>query len=312
MASNLAPIVLFTYNRPDHTLKTLAALSHNLYAHESELFVFCDGAKHPDDEELVQSVRDVVRSKQWCGKVHIVERASNWGLANSIIDGVTEMCKKFGKVIVLEDDLVTSPYFLEYMNHALDRYTESSQVMQISGHMYPLDLKTDTDAIFLPYTSCWGWATWNRAWKFFDVNASAYFQIKNNKQIQDRFNLKGSYPYFKMLEDQLDGKISSWAIRWYLSVFSNDGLVLHPAKTLVSNIGVDGSGTHGGVDDINEFVHNESIRYFPETIEIDNLSIDLVASHLTISDRGNKTIKSKIKFLVKKFKLDKIYSKYKY
>jgi hypothetical protein len=297
MASNLAPIILFTYNRPDHTLKTLAALSHNLYAHESELFVFCDGAKHPDDEELVQSVRDVVRSKQWCGKVHIVEQASNRGLANSIIDGVTEMCKEFGKVIVLEDDLVTSPYFLEYMNHALDLYAEASEVMQISGHMFPVDLKTETDAIFLSFTTSWGWATWERAWKSFDPDATSYSDLENNKHLQYQFNLNGSYPYFNMLKDQLNGKINSWAIRWYLSVFMAEGLTLHPKKSLVSNIGFDGSGTHCGKDDVDNFVYNQSITSFPTKNKIDNLFFESITSYLKLSS-NSKRMKSRISRLL--------------
>ncbi len=303
MASSLAPIVLFAYNRPAHTLKTLEALSNNFYAQESELFVFCDGAKHLDDEHLVQNVRAVVRSKPWCGKMQVVERITNWGLANSIIDGVTKLCEEFGKVIVLEDDLVTSPYFLGYMNQALDLYTESGRVMQISGHMFPVDLKVDTDkdSVFLPYTSSWGWATWERAWKSFDRDAKAYTDLKQNKQLQYQFNLNGSYPYFNMLEDQLSGKINSWAIRWYLSVFMEEGLILHPAKSLVKNIGFDGSGTHCGKDNVNNIVYNEAISSFPDKLIIDRLFLESISSYLSSSNHSNQ-MKSRISRLVARFK----------
>jgi hypothetical protein len=288
MSARLAPIALFTYNRTEHTLKTLAALSQNIHARESDLFIFCDGAKHVEDEESVRRVRDVVKSQQWCGNVRVIERSTNWGLANSIISGVTELCSEFGKVIVLEDDLVTSPYFLEYMNRSLELYTEDPQVMQVSGHMFPLDDKVSTKAVFLPFTTSWGWATWDRAWQSFDPSAGHYASLDRNKQLQRKFNLNGSYPYFKMLENQMQGKINSWAIRWYLSVFMAEGLTVYPTKSLVSNIGFDGSGTHCGNSDILNFVHDGSIESFPTEIEIDNLFFESITSYLRLSTNHDR------------------------
>jgi hypothetical protein len=241
-----APILFFTYKRPDHTRQALQSLAQNEGSQESELFIFCDAPKRAEDEEAVRQVREVIRTQQWCGKVHIIERETNMGCANSIISGVTEICEKYGRVIVLEDDLVLSPFFLDYMNRALDLYEDNPQVMQISGHMFPVNLDVETDAVFLPFSTSWGWATWQRSWKYFDPGMSGYAQLTSNKKLRYKFDLNGSYPYFKMLEEQIDGKIDAWCIRWYLSTFLLGGLTLYPTQSLVSNIGFDGSGTHCG------------------------------------------------------------------
>jgi hypothetical protein len=242
-SENHAPIALFVYKRPDHTRKALDALIKNPEFSESKFFVYCDGPRHDTDISLVQAVRDLVRSYSLPNIVQ-VERDRNLGLANSIITGVTELCDKYGKVIVLEDDLVVSPFFLNYMNSALQRYEADDQVMQISGHMFPLKLETDTDAIFLPFTTSWGWATWGRAWKIFDPNMHGFDRLKADKSLRFRFNINGTYQYFGMLQKQANGEIDSWAIRWYLSVFLQNGITLYPTKSLVGNTGFDGSGTH--------------------------------------------------------------------
>ena len=148
---------------------------------------------------------------------------------------------------MLEDDLETSPDFLCYMNGALDKYRDEAKVMQISGHMFDVKIKAENDAIFLSFVTSWGWATWKRAWDCFDPSMADYAQIKNNSKLMHKFNLEGAYDYFKMLQSQLHGRIDSWAIRWYLSVFMQNGLILYPSKSFVRNIGFDGSGTHCGV-----------------------------------------------------------------
>lgn len=245
---NLAPIALFAYNRPEHLRKTLESLQINEYAESSELFIFSDGPKpnaSEKDIKKIEEVRKIIREKNWCGKVNIIEAENNKGLADSIIDGVTKVVNEYGKVIVLEDDLVSSPYFLDYMNKALEKYENEERVMQISGYMFPVEFtKPLSDAMFLPFTTTWGWATWKRAWKYFDETMNGYEKLKNNKQLRYKFDMEGTYPYFKLLEQQKRGKVSSWGIVWYLSVFMNNGLTLHPIQTLVSQTGFGKSATH--------------------------------------------------------------------
>jgi hypothetical protein len=280
-----APIAFFAYKRPNHTQRALESLRRNESADQSELFVFCEGPKRPEEQEAVQQVRDLVRSKQWCGKVHITEQACNYGLADSIISGVTDICQRYGRVIVLEDDLVLSPYFLSYMNQALESYQENNQVMQVSGYMFPIELSVAEESTFLPVASSWGWATWQRAWEHFDPHMSGYTQLKASKALRDQFDLNGSYYYFSMLEGQKDGKTDSWAIRWYLSVFMQAGLVLYPTQSLVSNIGCDGSGTHYNKKNSNSSSRNgnlstKKIAVLPKSAKVDEAVINAVSTYL--------------------------------
>ena len=241
----LAQIALFVYNRPQHTRRTVGALQKNELAEKSDLVIFSDAPKTPEAAEAVREVREYIKTIDGFRSVSIIERDRNLGLANSVIDGVTKLCKEYGRVIVLEDDLITSPFFLEYMNTALARYQNDEQVMQISGYMFPISVAAATDAVFLPMTTSWGWATWQRAWQHFDPAARGHGALKDNVDMRHKFNLDGGYDYFGMLEQQMQGKIDSWAIRWYLSVWIRGGLTLFPLITLVENIGFDGSGTHG-------------------------------------------------------------------
>ena len=241
-----APIAFFAYNRPNHTLRALTSLAENPEASQSELFVFCDAPRKPEHWQGVEEVHSIVKSSQWCGSVEIIEHERNMGCAGSIIGGVTKVCNKYRKVIVVEDDLILSPGFLRYMNSALDLYESAEPVVQISGYMFPIEIVSETDAFFLPFTTSWGWATWRRAWECFDREMSGFDLLKSNAELRHSFNLGGAYDYFGMIEQQKAGKVDSWAIRWYLSTFLNNGLTLYPRKTLVENAGFDGSGTHCG------------------------------------------------------------------
>ncbi len=268
----LAPVILFCYNRPRHTEQTLLALSNNTLSAETPLFIFCDGPKKNATEEQMQkinAVRKIAKSKQWCGKVDILESDINKGLAGSIIYGVTKIINEYGSAIVLEDDLITSKYFLEYMNTALKKYENDEMVMQISGHQFPLwGWKRKQESFFLPFTTSWGWATWKRAWDKFDINASGYKDLSTNADMKYRFNLNGSYQYSDMLFMQMNtpsnNVIDSWAIKWWWSVFRCNGIVLFPDKTLVNNVGYGDEATHtvGEVEE-NEFKNNYHIKRFP-------------------------------------------------
>ena len=268
--NSLAPIALFVYNRPWHTEATVNSLLKNEQASASELFVFSDAARNNEAEVAVMQVRNYIKTISGFKKVTISEKDRNWGLANSIIDGVTGVVNQFGRVIVLEDDLVTSPCFLTYMNKALSLYIDEEKVMQIAGYMFPMDLDVSDDALFLPFISSWGWATWQRAWQNFDPEASQYQKLVQDGALRNRFDLDGNYRYFKMLQAQQMGKSESWAIRWYLSVFMRGGLALYPKKSLVRNDGFDGSGVNCAVSDIETSELNESFSpvVFPERIEV--------------------------------------------
>lgn len=243
--TSLAPIALFVYRRAEHTKRTVEALAKNALAKESELFVFSDGFKNEDSKEKVLEVRTYLKTITGFKKVEIIEREKNMGLANSIISGVTDMVSQYGRVIVVEDDLVTSPHFLEYMNEALDLYEKEDRVISIHGWIYPVK-KRLPDTFFLKGTDCWGWATWKRGWDLFEPDGKKLLAELERKNLIKEFDFEDSYNYSGMLKRQIEGKNDSWAIRWYASAFLKNKLTLYPSRSLVQNIGQDASGTHRG------------------------------------------------------------------
>ena len=243
----LAPIVLFVYNRPWHTMQTVEALQKNELANESELFIYSDAPKNKEAEEKVQKVREYIKSIDGFKKVIIIERKENLGLANSIIDGVAKIVKEYGKIIVLEDDLVTSPYFLKFMNQSLVLYEHEERVVSIHGYIYPIEGLPDT--FFIRGADCWGWATWKDRWNIFEPDGKKLLNQLQNKQIEREADFNGSYGFVQMLKNQIDGKNNSWAIRWYISSFLANKLTLYPGVSYVKNIGLDNTGTHCSKDD---------------------------------------------------------------
>ncbi|MCK0505740.1 sugar transferase [Aromatoleum anaerobium] len=241
---DLAPIVLFVFVRADHAKKTLEALAGNDLAAESDLIVYSDGARNDKEETAVNEVRALVKSARGFRSVLIVERQTNYGLARNIIEGVTDVCNRYGRVIVLEDDLVTSPTFLSFMNAALDRHKADKQVWHISGWNYPVDPAGLGDAFFLRVMNCWGWATWGDRWKHFEKNTDKLIAEFDRKMIR-KFDLEDSGVFWSQILLNQQGRINTWAIYWYATIFKNGGLCLNPAISYVDNIGHDGSGTHG-------------------------------------------------------------------
>lgn len=244
----LAPIILFVYNRLWHTQQTISALQKNELAGQSDLIIYSDASQSDQAcmsegmRSQVQEVRDYIRTVDGFKSVRIVEREKNWGLAANIIDGVTEVVFQYGKVVVMEDDLVTSPFFLRYMNDALLAYEQNHEVGCIHGYIYPIKgLQCD---FFIKGADCWGWATWSRAWQVFEADGRKLLQQVQSNPVyaNDRFNIKCGY--IQMLKDQVAGKNNSWAVRWYFSGLMNNMYCLYPAVSYVNNIGLDNSGTH--------------------------------------------------------------------
>jgi hypothetical protein len=271
--SDLAPIVLFVYNRPEHTRRTLAALAANPLAIDSDLFIYADGPKKPQHAEMIERTRAVTRAVSGFKSVTMIERDKNLGLANSIIAGVSELCSARGRAIVVEDDLLVAPQFLTFLNLGLDRYADQPGVFQISGFMFP-GIRVKTECCFLPLTTTWGWATWGRAWSYFDPDLSKIDILETNSDLRRRFDLNDSYSYFEMAKQQQRGEIDSWGIRWYLSTFLQNGLTLYPGRSLVRNIGVDGSGTHGAghaelQDSTKLSEHIPNLRQMPDRLQVD-------------------------------------------
>ena len=245
MTNTYAPILLFVYNRPEHVRRNIQALLKNELAAESELFIYSDAAKDETSQAAVKEVRAFIRSIQGFKKITITERAENWGLARSIIDGVTTLINRYGRVIVLEDDLVVAPHFLQFMNDALETYRDEERV----GHIQACDFTHDPslpDTFLIKWTGSWGWGTWDRAWKHFNADGKALLTELESRKLTYTFDFNGKYGYTRMLRRQIEGKNNSWAIRWNASLFLKDILSLNVGKSLVQNEGFDGSGTNCG------------------------------------------------------------------
>jgi len=239
----LSPIALFVYNRPWHTRQTVESLKRNELASASELIIFSDAAKSEKNDYGVAKTREYIRSIKGFKSVEIVERKVNYGLARSIISGVADVVNKFGRIIVLEDDLITSAHFLRFMNDGLDIFENDERVISIHGYSYPVG-EGLPDYYFLKGADCWSWATWKRGWDLFEPDGVKLLNELKNKNLTYRFDFNGAYPYTRMLEDQTKGINNSWAVRWYASAFISDKLTLYPGKSFVDNIGRDGSGVN--------------------------------------------------------------------
>mgnify|MGYP006086890989 CR=1 FL=1 len=243
MNKNLAPIVLFCYNRPKHLQKTIDYLKKNHLAKQSDLFIFSDEAKGLKEKKKVKEVRVLLEKISGFKKVKLIFRKKNFGLQKNIIDGVNRIIKYRKKVIVLEDDLLTSKYFLKFMNESLNLYLLDKDVASIHGYIYPIvKNKQLEDYYFIRGADCWGWATWSRAWKYYEQDTKKLVsEIKKNDLIKD-FNFNNTKNYYKMLKNNLKMQKKSWAIQWYASTFLNNMYTLYPKNSFIKNIGLDGSG----------------------------------------------------------------------
>jgi hypothetical protein len=245
---NYAPIAMFVFNRLWHTQQSLEALRNNELATDSELYVFSDGPRSEADRENVESVRNYLKSITGFKSVTVVEREKNLGCARSITSGVTDIVNRYGRIIVVEDDIVTSTYFLRYMNDALELYQNEERVVCIHGYLYPVKKKLP-NIFFLKGADIWGWATWKRGWDLYEHDGEILFEELNTRKLTREFDFDGSFHYTRMLKEQNEGKLDTWDINWYASAFLRDKLTLYPGKSLVNNIGNDCSGTHSNATD---------------------------------------------------------------
>ena len=248
-----APVALFAFQRLDHLQRTVDSLLANAGAEATDVVVFSDAARVPQQQERVQGVRDYARTIRGFRSVRVVERATNFGLARSIVDGVGHILASSDTVIVVEDDMVTSPHFLRYMNEGLERFAQDERVISVHGYVYPV-ARPLPEAFFLRGADCWGWATWRRGWRLFNRDGQALLDELSRRKLLHAFDFNGSHPYTQMLRNQIAGRNDSWAIRWYASAFLADKLTLYPGRSLVHNIGNDNSGTHAENSDTHDAV----------------------------------------------------------
>jgi hypothetical protein len=295
-----APVVLFVYARPDHTERTVYALQKNPLAESTDLIVFSDAAKGPEKEQAVAEVREYVAGIKGFKSLTVYHRPHNYGLAKSIMEGVTDVISEYSSVIVLEDDIVTAPGFLRFMNEALERYRHESKVWHISGWNYPIDPEGLADAFFYRVMNCWGWATWADRWKHFEKNPERLIAEWDQGMI-NRFNLDGTHNFWSQVTANASGKLNTWAIFWYAIIFDQKGLCLQPTMSYVQNIGHDGSGENCGIN--NNFyckLATEDYVIYPQEVKESCHAIDRIK---LFYERNRVPIQKRIvSYILRRFK----------
>jgi len=296
------PVILFVYNRPVHTKKTITALRKNIGASETPLIIYSDAAKTQKDTPNVNLVRKYCKEINGFENVTLIERPYNFGLAKSISEGVTETIAKFGKVIVLEDDLETSPYFLLYMNTALEKYSEDKRVMHVNGYCPPIETGSEKDTFFYRVTQSWGWGTWSDRWKKYNNNSAELLDTLHKKKLLSHMDIDDTFHYSSTLKANARNDISTWAVKWYASCIRNEGLSLYPTQSLVQNIGNDNTGTNA--KKTSQFQVQVSTQEIPvmkkDILETDEIKMSMVKYYKSLKPNLFEKVLLRLKFWYKK------------
>lgn len=295
MGVNLAPILLFVYNRPSHAVRLVESLMNCELSKESELFIFVDAPKsYATNEDIAKNtaVIEFVNSISHFKKLTIFKYEFNKGVDKSIMYGVSKIINLYGKVIVLEDDLIVGSFFLKYMNWALDTYSNDKRIYTVNGFMFPLEYKGGNDVILLPYSSPWGWATWKDRWDLFKYDEENRTIISDSKELKKIFNIPG-YDYSQMLISNKE----CWDINWYFHVFKNHGLNTYPSISLVKNDGFDGTGVH--CTNIG-FKQKFNLNIIIKLLKVENIDLNFYAAYLNYFDKIKDRNSSRMRSILKK------------
>ncbi len=292
-----APICLFAFNRPQHTKRTLDALAASPLAPQTDLIAYVDGPRTPEEAPVVDLVAEIISKQTGFANVSVTKREANVGLASAIQDGVTATMQARGKAIVVEDDIVTSPAFLNFMNEALHRYEHDKRVWHIAGYNEELPALSDRPgAVFWRFMSCWGWASWADRWQHFERDPEQLVNDFSTNNIY-RFNLDGAEDFWSQVLGNVRGEIRTWAIFWYATIFRNDGLCLSPYPSYAENIGLDGSGTHcipaGEVRD--RVLNQNMLPDFPDQVREDRVALEALRTHYGYKPGKLRELKRRIR-----------------
>ncbi len=301
--NNLAPVIIFTYNRLDTLKLVIEKLQKNILVEETELFIFSDYPKKEKDLESVNKVKNFLHSVNGFKSITIIERKENYGLAKNIIEGVTEIINNYEKVIVLEDDLITSKNFLCYMNQALEFYKEDKRIFAISGYTGNLPaLRNLNDEGYLSYRPCsWGWATWKKEWDNNDWDVKDFDSFIKDRKAVKKFN-RGGIDMTRMLRHCIEGKNHSWAIRWSYTMYKLNKYCFYPKVSKIQNVGFGEDATNCTSIDIYQtnLDKSENCNFnFNSSIEVNKQLTKEFAYVFSYTNKALKKIKNKIFGLLK-------------
>lgn len=236
----LAPVCLFVWKRYDHLVRTLSALKSNYLARETELYVCSNAAISEEEKDSVEKIRSYVSAFEGMKKTTLICNEINKGISENLIKNVTKILKIYGKIIVLEDDMITSPNFLDFMNQALNFYQGFDNIQQIAGYCIPFDIKSTYDTYFIPRSCSWSWATWKDKWDRINwtPDKSQLLSVDWKRFCSAGEDMK------VMLKALANGTLNTWDITSDYSIYMNHMLTVFPTKSFIFNIGMDGTGEH--------------------------------------------------------------------
>lgn len=318
--SKCAPIALFAFKRPGSLEAVLEALSQNTQFEHTQIYAFCDGPKAGAASDIVQSVRatkHVLQCWQTRANIEIFANDENCGLHRQIPHGISYVLERHDRVIVIEDDILVSPFFLDYMNDALNLYAEDFEVMQVSGFMFNVKSKLP-ETFFYNVNSCWGWGTWKRAWRYYNDDASALLKQLTKSPDFSMYEFNGGQNgcfYDQLVKNHL-GDLKSWAVKWHASMYLHGGNCLHPNKTLVKNIGFGSDGTNCVAEDTRYNVEFAQRRIAVDRVPIVKCAEAYAAVARIFSDQ--ETTRRKIArglrrvadLVLRRQRIDPVYGKY--
>lgn len=287
--NSLAPIVLFTYKRLETLKQTVSALANNYLAYKSDLIIYSDGPKNQEESLVIREIRQYLKTITGFKSVYVHESKTNKGLATSIINGVTEVMAEYHKAIVLEDDLITSSNFLEYMNQGLDYYQDNTQILSISGYSPSISGLNSMDSYYTQRASSWGWGCWEDRWNKIDWDAKSYDSFVNDSQAKSKFNEMGS-DMCLMMKRQMQGTINSWAIRFCFHQFQKNLFSVHPSVSKIKNIGLSEKNATNTVNVHNrfhsQFDTSESVHFnFDKQVQLDKAIIKQFIMNNSVKSR---------------------------
>jgi hypothetical protein len=267
-ATNKTTVAIFAFNRPNHLLNCLNSIIKNPQSDKFDFVIFVDGPRNSDDAKYINESIQVAKNFAKYLNINVIANEVNLGLSKSLVSGINKVFNSADQIIVIEDDLIVGRNFLDFMMNGLERYRDDIQVASIHGFTYDF-LKQDESSYFLQGADCWGWATWKDRWESVEWDSKKLLEDLRNLNLLRSFDLEGAYPYSRLLERQMLGKVDSWAIRWHASMFIQGRFTLYPSKSLVENTGFDGSGTHTKQSlEVRDYKIDEvKISEFPKTIE---------------------------------------------
>ena len=294
---HLAPIILITYNRHDHLIRSLRSLKKNKLSKKSKIIIYSDGPKNSEDKKKILKIRKFIKRVKGFKSKKIIQRKTNYGTKKNITNAINESFKKYDKIIVIEDDLIISKYFLSFMNYCLNKYKSKKNIWHINGWSYPFMKFSKNDINFMNSMNCWGWATWKDRWKHLSLNDDRLIRNFTNKKIH-KFNIFSSMDHFSQILRNKRKTLSSWAVYWHAAIFLKKGICIYPKFSMVKNIGFDGSGRMSSQYQYKSYLNDNFRKYeFNDKILVDKKLINQEFLYYF----QKKRIIRKIIILIKKF-----------